>query len=304
MSAGSPDRDARGSGGMPGCVAVRAAAWEAMLAHAREAAPDECCGLLVGAVGSVTDAVPVPNLDPRDHIALNRRLRGTGRGVVGCYHSHPDSPPVPSPSDIAEAAYPEFLWVIVSLQPPAPALAGYRLAPDTAPCPVVLIRELPPMLTEAIRTEFLRYKALAERALEQVADADLTAPGPGQGSSIAVICRHVSGNLRSRFTDFLTTDGEKPWRNREEEFSGRETTREEVLAAWNAGWTTLLDTLASLEDDDLARSVLLRGESLPARDALLRALAHISYHVGQVVYLAKGFRGADWHYLSIPPGGK
>lgn len=160
------------------------------------------------------------------------------------------------------------------------------------------------MLIEAIRTEFLRYKALAERALEQVSDADLTVPGPGQGSSIAIICRHVSGNLRSRFTDFLTTDGEKPWRNREDEFSPRQTTRDEVLASWDAGWSALLDTLSSLEDADLSRRVLLRGEALPARDALLRALAHISYHVGQIVYLAKGFRGPEWQYLSIPPGGR
>lgn len=134
-------------------VTIRAAAWDAIIGHARRAAPDECCGLLVGADATVTEAVPVPNLDPhprtrfrldpREHIALNRRLRGTGRKVVGCYHSHPESPPVPSTSDVAEAAYPEFLWVIVSLQPPAPALAGYRLAPDTAPRAVILTREMP-----------------------------------------------------------------------------------------------------------------------------------------------------------------
>ncbi|MBM3777994.1 MAG: DUF1572 domain-containing protein [Acidimicrobiia bacterium] len=154
----------------------------------------------------------------------------------------------------------------------------------------------------SIREEYLRYKALAERAIAQVEDADLGAPGPNGGSSIATICRHVGGNLRSRFTDFLTTDGEKPWRDRESEFEIRSPTRGELLDHWEAGWRTLLDTLDGLTDGDLARTITIRGQGMSVVEALHRSLAHTSYHVGQIVYLAKAARGERWSYLSIPPG--
>jgi uncharacterized damage-inducible protein DinB len=157
-------------------------------------------------------------------------------------------------------------------------------------------------IIESIRAEYLRYKALAEAAIEQLSDADLSAEGPNGGNSIAVICWHVSGNLRSRFTDFLTTDGEKPWRNREEEFQGRTVTRAELLAKWEQGWDALLGALANLTDDQLQRGVTIRGEPLLVHEALHRSLAHLGYHVGQIVYLAKSLRGKDWTYLSIPPG--
>lgn len=158
------------------------------------------------------------------------------------------------------------------------------------------------MLIESVRAEFLRYKGLAESAMEQLSDADVSAPGPGGGSSIATICWHVAGNLRSRFTDFLTTDGEKPWRNRDGEFEARTATRAEVLAEWEQGWSVLLASLAELADADLERTVTIREQEMQVHEALHRSLAHLSYHVGQIVYIAKAFRGSAWRYLSIPPG--
>jgi uncharacterized damage-inducible protein DinB len=157
-------------------------------------------------------------------------------------------------------------------------------------------------MIDAIRAEFLRYKALGERAIAQLNDAELSAPPAGGGNSIASICWHISGNLRSRFTDFLTTDGEKAWRQRDEEFEPRSVTQGELLAKWEQGWDVLLATLAGLRDDQLEATVTIRGQALRVREALLRALGHVSYHVGQIVYAAKVARGSDWEYLSIPPG--
>ncbi|HVJ27364.1 MAG TPA: DUF1572 family protein [Vicinamibacterales bacterium] len=153
-----------------------------------------------------------------------------------------------------------------------------------------------------MRAEFLRYKVLGEKAIAQLKDEDLSAPAPGGGNSIAVICWHLSGNLRSRFTDFLTSDGEKPWRNRDEEFESRHVTGEELKAKWNQGWGVLLTALERLDDSHLDAAVMIRGQSLLVREALLRALAHVSYHVGQIVYAAKAIRGPEWNYLSIAPG--
>jgi len=157
-------------------------------------------------------------------------------------------------------------------------------------------------LLEAIEGEFLRYKALAEGALAQVPEEQLCVAGPNDGNSLAVIVWHVSGNLASRFTDFLTTDGEKPWRQRDEEFVSRHVSRQQLLDKWEGGWQVLLGTLRGLTDAELSQVVQLRQRSLPVREALFRALAHVSYHVGQIVYLAKALRGAAWSYLSIPPG--
>jgi uncharacterized damage-inducible protein DinB len=157
-------------------------------------------------------------------------------------------------------------------------------------------------IIDSIRAEYVRYKALAEAALDQLGDDELSAQGPNGGSSIAVICWHVSGNLRSRFTDFLTSDGEKPWRNREEEFEARTVTRAALRSKWDHGWEVLFGTLATLTDEQLQRTVTIRGQPLHVHEALHRSLAHLSYHVGQIVYVAKSFRGKDWTSLSIPPG--
>ena len=157
-------------------------------------------------------------------------------------------------------------------------------------------------IIKSITGEFQRYKALAEAALRQLSDEQLVAPAPNGGNAIATICWHIGGNLRSRFTDFLTSDGEKPWRKREEEFTARSVTQAELLAHWEAGWGVLLATLAGLSDEDLARTVTIRGQPLRVDEALHRALAHVSYHVGQVVYAARALRGTAWRFLSIPPG--
>jgi hypothetical protein len=157
-------------------------------------------------------------------------------------------------------------------------------------------------LIGSIQGEYERYKALGESAVRQLEDAELSRPGPNGSSSIAIIAWHISGNLRSRFTDFLTTDGEKPWRNREEEFDDRSVTRDEFFAKWESGWSVLFATLAALTDAQLTDTVTIRGQALKVHDALHRSLAHTSYHVGQIVYLAKAFRGDAWTSLSIPRG--
>ena len=158
-------------------------------------------------------------------------------------------------------------------------------------------------LIKSIEAEFRRYKALAEGALAQVPEPLLSASGPSLGNSLATICWHIAGNLQSRFSEFLTSDGEKPWRHREEEFLARSVSRADLLAKWTAGWDVLLSTLATLTDADLPATVTIRRQPLAVHEALLRSLAHISYHVGQIVYLAHSLCGPEWRYLSIPPGG-
>jgi hypothetical protein len=158
-------------------------------------------------------------------------------------------------------------------------------------------------LIKSIDAEYRRYKALAEGAFGQVPEAALSASGLNEGNSLAVMCWHISGNLKSRFTDFLATDGEKPWRDRDEEFVARSVSREDFGAKWEEGWQVALDTLGSLRDEDLNKVVTIRGQPLPVHEALHRSLAHISYHVGQIVYLSHAIVGAGWKYLSIPPGG-
>jgi hypothetical protein len=154
----------------------------------------------------------------------------------------------------------------------------------------------------SIEAEYRRYKALGDGAFRQVRDEELVAPGPNGNSSITVIVWHVAGNLASRFTDFLTSDGEKPWRQRDEEFIAREVSRAELLEKWEQGWGILFDALAPLTDAHLAERVTIRGEGLAVYQALHRSLAHAACHVGQIVYLAKSFRGDRWTSLSIPPG--
>lgn len=158
-------------------------------------------------------------------------------------------------------------------------------------------------LIKSIEAEYLRYKALAESAIKQVPEPALSQSGPANGNSLAVICWHVSGNLKSRFTDFLTSDGEKPWRDREEEFAARAVSRSELMDKWADGWAALSVALQELTDGDLTKTVTIRGQPLLVHEALHRSLAHASYHVGQIVYLAHAICGAEWKYLSIAPGG-
>jgi hypothetical protein len=155
----------------------------------------------------------------------------------------------------------------------------------------------------SIEGEYRRYKALGEGAIEQLADGELFQVGPSGGNSIATLVWHISGNLTSRFTDFLQSDGEKPWRDRETEFLHRTVTRAELREKWEKGWTVLFRSLAELDDEGLHAVVKIRGVPLSVHGALHRSLAHTSYHVGQIVFLGKAFRGGEWKYLSIPPAG-
>jgi hypothetical protein len=155
-------------------------------------------------------------------------------------------------------------------------------------------------LVDILRT-FRNCKALGERALAQVRDDDLHTALDPEANSIAVIIQHVAGNLRSRFTDFLTTDGEKPDRDRDAEFETRgRASRVELLAAWNDGWAIALASMEALTAEDLDRTVYIRGEAFQVVAALNRSVAHTAYHVGQIVLLAKHFAGAQWQTLSIP----
>ena len=150
----------------------------------------------------------------------------------------------------------------------------------------------------------LRYhKSVADRALAQVADEDLHTLVDGEANSIAIIIKHVAGNLRSRYTDFLTSDGEKPDRNRDGEFEMPErASRTELLAAWDHAFGLVLDTIAALQPDDLARTVQVRKEPFTVVEALNRSVTHTAYHIGQIVLLAKHFCGAGWKTLTIPKG--
>jgi len=149
-------------------------------------------------------------------------------------------------------------------------------------------------------TLFHYYKKLAERAMEQVTDDQLFAALDDESNSIAVIVKHMAGNMRSRWTDFLLSDGEKPDRNRDNEFVDPPHTREALLAAWQQGWSLVFQALEPLSDDDLGRTVTIRGEAHSVMQAVNRQVAHYAQHVGQIVLLAKHFAGANWHSLTIP----
>jgi hypothetical protein len=150
--------------------------------------------------------------------------------------------------------------------------------------------------------QFAYYKLLGEQALSQVSDAQLTwQPNPAS-NSLATIVKHLSGNMLSRWTDFLTTDGEKPWRAREAEFDNDLRTRTEVLAAWEAGRRCLFAALDGLAEADLARTIYIRHQGHSVAEAINRQLAHYPYHVGQLVFLARLAVGEAWQSLSIPRG--
>ena len=147
---------------------------------------------------------------------------------------------------------------------------------------------------------FRNYKKMAERAIDQVSDDEFFWTIDAEANSIAVIVKHVAGNLHSRWTDFLTTDGEKPTRNRDTEFELTADTRESLKQFWEAGWETLFDNVEPLTADDFAKTVKIRGEPHTVVEAINRQLTHYSYHIGQIVFLAKHFRSSDWKTLSVP----
>jgi hypothetical protein len=149
---------------------------------------------------------------------------------------------------------------------------------------------------------FRYYKNLVERALAQSTDEQLVAVLDSEMNSIAVIVKHMSGNMRSRWTDFLTSDGEKPDRDRDAEFTDPPVTREALLAAWEEGWQCIFHALEPLSEGDMQRTVTIRGEAHSAMQAINRQIAHYSYHCGQIVLLAKHFKHDDWQSLSVPRG--
>jgi uncharacterized protein DUF1572 len=158
------------------------------------------------------------------------------------------------------------------------------------------------MVVQDFVGELARYRALAEKAMAQVPDEALNRVMATDGNSIAVLARHIGGNLASRFTNFLTEDGEKPWRDRDGEFEESSLTKAQITESWTRGWSVLEVTLASLTDADLSRTVTIRGQELTVHAALCRSLAHVSMHVGQIILLARMLATAPWQTLSIPRG--
>lgn len=158
------------------------------------------------------------------------------------------------------------------------------------------------MIVAAFTQEFGKIRRLADRAVAQLDDAELHALIDPEANSVAVLMQHMAGNMRSRWTDFLTADGEKPWRHRDTEFEPFAGSRAELLASWESGWRTLFDALAGLSDDDLARLVTIRGERQSVLTALARQLSHYAGHAYQIVLVAKHLKGDRWDVLSIPRG--
>lgn len=146
------------------------------------------------------------------------------------------------------------------------------------------------------------YQKLAASAMAQLTDDQLYAASDAEMNSIAVIVKHMAGNMRSRWTDFLTSDGEKPDRNRDSEFLDPPSDRVALMALWDGGWDLVYATLEPLRDDDLGLTVTIRGEAHSVMQAINRQVAHYAYHCGQIVFLAKQLRGAEWTCLSVPKG--
>lgn len=153
---------------------------------------------------------------------------------------------------------------------------------------------------ETVRATLEAQKGLAEKAMAQLVEADFHWTPDPESNSIAIIVKHLAGNMRSRWTDFLTTDGEKPTRNRDGEFVDDLDGEEQILAEWGEGWKILFDTLATLGPEHMQRTVTARGKEFTVTEALLGQLGHYAQHVGQIVYLAKLRRGDNWETLSIP----
>ena len=151
-----------------------------------------------------------------------------------------------------------------------------------------------------VLNSFRNYKKLADRAIDQVSDEEFFAVIDAESNSIAVIVKHIAGNLHSRWRDFLTTDGEKPDRDRDTEFEMVGDTRESLMGFWESGWQTLFDAIEPLTEDDFSKTVTIRGEPHSVVEAINRQLTHYSYHIGQIVFLAKHLKSSEWKTLSVP----
>lgn len=158
------------------------------------------------------------------------------------------------------------------------------------------------MLTKSFLDEYARYRAMAEKAMDQVPDDALNRVMAADGNSIATLVRHISGNLISRFTDFLATDGEKPWRDRDGEFETGIFLRLALNDAWKRGWEVAEREIGQLRDEDLTRTVTIRGQAMTVHEALVRSITHVASHIGQIVLLARIAVGDEWKTLTIPRG--
>jgi Protein of unknown function (DUF1572) len=156
---------------------------------------------------------------------------------------------------------------------------------------------------EEVRRQFRGHKRLAEAAIAQLKDEELFRTLDAESNSIAILVKHLAGNMRSRFTDFLTSDGEKPDRNRDREFEmTAATTRADVMRWWEEGWALVFATVEALKPEDVMRTVTIRGEPHTVMQAINRQIAHYAQHTGQIVFLAKHFRSSEWKTLSVPRG--
>ena len=149
---------------------------------------------------------------------------------------------------------------------------------------------------------FKEYKSLGDKTFAQLADAEMRQQPNEASNSIAIIIQHMHGNMLSRWTNFLTEDGEKVWRKRDDEFEAQSFSKEQLLGLWEDGWKVLLATLESLHEEDLLKTITIRSQPLVVIDAINRQLAHYSYHVGQIVYLGRWMKEGEWTSLSIPKG--
>ncbi len=158
------------------------------------------------------------------------------------------------------------------------------------------------MKIENILKLFSYYKSLGERTFEVLSDEELHLEPATDANSVSIIVKHLWGNMLSRWTNFLTEDGEKEWRNRDSEFEETIKTREALIEKWEEGWQCLFDALENLSENDLEKTIFIRNEGHSVIDAIHRQLAHYSYHIGQIVFLGKLIKGEDWKSLSIPKG--
>ena len=156
---------------------------------------------------------------------------------------------------------------------------------------------------ESAKKQFAQYKTLGEKAIDQVPDNKLFWQYNPETNSIAIIVKHLAGNMLSRFTDFFTSDGEKAWRDRDGEFENEELTRDNLLALWNKGWDCLFRILNALKDEDLSRTVMIRNEKHTVVDALNRQLTHYASHIGQIIYIGKMITDSNWKTLTVPRKG-
>lgn len=153
---------------------------------------------------------------------------------------------------------------------------------------------------ESVKKQMLYYKTIAEKAMEQLEESQLFYCTNEDTNSISTIVNHISGNMLSRWTDFLTTDGEKEWRNRDAEFIESLATREALLQTWNIGWTCFFNAINELKPEDLEKIIYIRNEGQTALEAINRQLAHYPYHIGQIIFYAKMLKNSEWTSLSIP----